>query len=40
VPSSASPDNLGVVPGNLSDNEDAADAHLLHELGTRIGVQF
>jgi hypothetical protein len=40
VPSSASPDNLGVVPGNLSDNDDAADAHLLHELGTRIGVQF
>jgi hypothetical protein len=40
LPSSGSPDNLGVVPGNLTDEVDADDAHVLHELGTRIGVQF
>ncbi|WP_231511332.1 porin [Chondromyces apiculatus] len=39
TPGSSSPDNLAAVPGNRAETPDP-NAHLLHELGTRVGLQF
>jgi hypothetical protein len=40
TPGSGSAENLAVVPGNVLPEEPKADAHLLHELSTRIGIMF
>jgi hypothetical protein len=39
TPGSGSSENLAVVPGNVVEPKDA-EAHLLHELGTRLQLQF
>jgi len=40
TPGSNTDENLAVVPGNLSKLENADEAHVLHELATRVGVFF
>lgn len=40
TPGSGSPSNLAAVPGNVRGMAPSADEHLLHELGTRIGIGF
>jgi hypothetical protein len=39
TPASSSPDNLAKVPGNLGSMPNTS-AHVLHELGARVGVGF
>lgn len=39
TPGSGTPNNLAVVPGNLAANPNTG-AHVLHELGVRLAIQF